>query len=856
MKIFEKNSTSLSVLLLILFVNYPVNAQESKNTLKTDTSTVVKAGGKEYKATKFKRLWLGNHYRDAWTQEINVSYLDLQNTFNGITAYERGGGRQTTSLKFKNSEGYEYVFRSVNKDPSKAIDIYLRESLIADLLQDQTSTQHPYGAIVVSDLLDNTDILHARPVLYVMPNDPALSTFRDEFSDLLGMLEERTISGPDKIVSTKKVFHELLEKHTQTIDERNYAKARMFDILVGDWGKHEDNWKWGQYNIESGKLFKPIPRDRDHVFSRWDGILPWIADREWAKPSGENFDHSIKGLKSLTWQSRHMDRFLANQLTRNDWINAAKRIQEDISAEQIDQALSKLPPKIYDISGSEIASKLKARLQDLPAYANRYYELLSNEVDIVGTEHDEKFEVSYNYGKGVEVVVKSVDGNVIYQRNFYPAETREIRLFGLEGDDEFEIKGTGKNEILMRIVGGDGYDQIEIDHAVVGKKVLIYDKDLSSDFTILKGVNRINSKDSSVYEYNMKRFAYDTYFPVAYLSYNSDNGLGINLGVSFVNHKYNKPEFSSKHSFGFGLTTESNVNFDYTGLYRHALGKWDLELNGIIGFPSRFENFFGLGNNTIKNEALFDSGYYRSRYNTYQFGLAVKQEIIAKHNLSLSTSFEYFDSEIRAISLLASLPADDISGLQNLQVITTGFEYTLDYRDRAALPENGVSFYLKYHHGFLDEPSFGKSYDQFQSTMEYYKSMGSVKPLTLGLKLGGSISSNQIPYFKRVYLGQNDNLNGYVKNRFTGKSNLYINSELRWQITSVRRAFVPFKFGIRGIFDTGRVFDSSDTSDKWHQGYGAGIYFVPISEKFTINMTAAFSEEESGLLLFTFGSYL
>ena len=59
-----------------------------------------------------------------------------------------------------------------------------------------------------------------------------------------------------------------------------------------------------------------MPRDRDHVFSRWDGILPWLADREWAKESGEDFNYEISGLRSLMFQARHLDRFIASDLSK------------------------------------------------------------------------------------------------------------------------------------------------------------------------------------------------------------------------------------------------------------------------------------------------------------------------------------------------------------------------------------------------------------------------------------------------------------------------------------------------------------------------------------------------------------
>ncbi len=189
-------------------------------------------------------------------------------------------------------------------------------------------------------------------------------------------------------------------------------------------------------------------------------------------------------------------------------------------------------------------------------------------------------------------------------------------------------------------------------------------------------------------------------------------------------------------------------------------------------------------------------------------------------------------------------------------MVIAGFDYDMDYRDRVALSENGPRFYLAYNHGFINDVDFENGYDQLNATLEHYITTSTKMPITIGAKVGGSTSTNSVPYYKRNYLGQNDNLHGYVKNRFTGKSNVFLNSELRWQLMAVRKSFVPFKLGVRAIFDIGRVFDPIDINGTWHKGYGAGFYFVPVSEKFTFNMTVAFSEEESGLLLFKIGSFL
>ena len=57
--------------------------------------------------------------------------------------------------------------------------------------------------------------------------------------------------------------------------------------------------------------------------------------------------------------------------------------------------------------------------------------------------------------------------------------------------------------------------------------------------------------------------------------------------------------------------------------------------------------------------------------------------------------------------------------------------------------------------------------------------------------------------------------------------------------------------GLRGFYDTGRIFQSGEESKTWHSGYGFGIYIVPLEPTYTFHITAAFSDEES--LLITFG---
>ena len=96
------------------------------------------------------------------------------------------------------------------------------------------------------------------------------------------------------------------------------------------------------------------------------------------------------------YQARHLDRFLAADLSKHDWLDAAKFVQNKITDDVIEAAVKNMPTEIYEISGKEIADKIKARIKDLEKYAVDYYEMISSEVDIVGSNKNEYFDVIRN----------------------------------------------------------------------------------------------------------------------------------------------------------------------------------------------------------------------------------------------------------------------------------------------------------------------------------------------------------------------------------------------------------------------------------------------------------------------------
>ncbi len=78
-----------------------------------------------------------------------------------------------------------------------------------------------------------------------------------------------------------------------------------------------------------------------------------------------------------------------------------------------------------------------------------------------------------------------------------------------------------------------------------------------------------------------------------------------------------------------------------------------------------------------------------------------------------------------------------------------------------------------------------------------------------------------------LQLGGVHNLRGYHSLRFAGKSMLYHNVDLRIKLFDFSSYIFPGTMGVIGFNDVGRVWMPGEKSNKWHDGFGGGLYLVP-----------------------------
>ena len=124
------------------------------------------------------------------------------------------------------------------------------------LLLDVFTGSHPYAPFTIATLANAADILHTNPELYYVPKQRALGRFNDEFGDALYMIEERAADGhgdkasfgfSDELISTHDLLKNLRKNEKHQVDESTYVRARLFDMLIGDWDRHQDQWRWAVF---------------------------------------------------------------------------------------------------------------------------------------------------------------------------------------------------------------------------------------------------------------------------------------------------------------------------------------------------------------------------------------------------------------------------------------------------------------------------------------------------------------------------------------------------------------------------------------------------------------------------------
>ena len=423
--------------------------------------------GEEFDRGGKWRYWFGEGYRKAWTTPVELPVLDLSTEAGGLTPLRQVGGFQTEGLAMKGADGRGYTFRKLEKHPERVLPKEWQNSELRAIAVDQTAAAHPAATAIVGSLAQSVGILFYGSRLAVMPDDPALGEFRKTFGGTVGTFDEYLgpgYKGITEVVSSIELWQKWREGGPENrVDSRAFLKARLFDLVVGNWDRHQGQWRWAR--VAGKPLWEPLPEDADQAFTRYEGramgAVRSVVPR-FMRYSGEY----PKRMEGLTTNNYDVTRWLLADVEWPVFEEVARELAAQMTDAAIDEAMHQMPPEWYAIDGAQMTKDLRQRRDGIVAYARKFYLHLADRVDVRATDHADLADVSHFDDGSLQVTLSPLGANgaagaPYYTRRFSPKETQEIRLYLLGGNDRVVASGPRRGGIHVRVLGGAGSDTVD-----------------------------------------------------------------------------------------------------------------------------------------------------------------------------------------------------------------------------------------------------------------------------------------------------------------------------------------------------------------------------------------------------------
>jgi hypothetical protein len=886
-----------------------VDADRLPETLGETVTVPLDAGfsfSPRFSNSALTRSLFGERYRDLWKTPVEVPVVDVGTEAGGLTPVKRSGGNQTVGLRLRGGDGHLYDFRLLEKGGTGQLPAELRDGLAADVVYELRAAAVPYGAIVTAELAEAVGVPTPKPKLVYIPDDPRLGRYRDQFGDRLATLEIRPdddvsdvpgFEGFTDVISDESLREELREDQDHYVDQEAFLRARLLDMLVADWDRHAGQWRWGAFEpgdldpaltgeaATQGKVYLPVPRDHDWAFYGIGGLLQpplFLFDKRL-----QGIDETYNSLIGLTQNGFFQDRRFLNRLSLDDWRVAAQSLQEDLTDAEIAAAVSVLPPSIEAQIGEEWTETLQARRDGLADLAERYYGILAETVDVIGSDERELFEVRRQPGGALDVTVRSYKGGepgrVLWARTFSPDETGEVRLYGLAGRDRFEVTGEGDDAIYVRIVAGAGADVLD---APAGD-VTVYDTPGGLEIVDHGGDiedRRSDDPDVNLYDPTEQVLGDRQYVPV--VGYQPTDGFLLGLGVRFQVPGFRYRPYAATHTVSANVaTTTGGVAASYVGRMRGALGRFDLAVDALASTPRYARNFYGLGNGSpdvpgdlarvdlARAQARFGLGTVVGQGARFVFGPTVRYADAGEPDpLPLVPPSPPSDDPAPAVD-----PARALAAVQpdQFEAQTHGGAFARLELSTANRPVNPISGVRLGVEGAVQAGLVGtaETYGRVGGEAAAYLPLGVSPQVTLALRGGAETLVGDYPFFDAAVLGGAGSLRGYRRERFAGRTAASASAELRTKLFDLDTYLLPLDVGVLGFADAGRVWADvpdcldvlsadvcdnpavaidladPDAGDGLQLGYGGGLW-IGLLDRAVLNLSVGASDEAT---LVTFG---
>ncbi len=828
---------------------------------------------KGQKSGFYEFLW-GKRFRDDYSTPVLAPVVYLDTLLGGLTPIRMGGGKQSKTLHLRAANGKRYVVRAMKKQAAQYIqeglfqDQYVKgqfdSTFTEDLVNDAFTGSYPYAPFIIGTLCDPINLPHLNPQLYYVPKQKALGKYNEIIGDELCMIEEHPSKGHDefasgdftgKILSTQDMMTEIHKKESEMVDEQAYIKARLFDMLIGDWDRHQDQWRWLEFKENGQKVYRPLPRDRDQPFSRWsDGFM--ISTTVLFMPGTRllrSYSEDVKDVKSFNNNPFSIDKAFMTNSDKSVWDEQVKFIQTQITDDLIDEAFSHVPKEMNQETIAEIKATLKLRRSNLQHIADRYYALLNKYAVITASNKDDYIKIeNKENGEVVVRILRKKDHtlkNEYYHRTYSPKETKEIWIYALDDEDTFEVVGKS-SKIKIRLIGGQNKDTYLVEN---GRNIVIYDyRTKENDFSQAHKAHLKLQDTYDVNVYDYKKPKNNTHAVVPIVGGNPDDGMKLGVSSTYTVYGFERNPFTAKHHIeGAFYFATNGFDLKYKGEFAHVFGRNNVLVESVFTSPNFSVNFFGYGNETVNDQGELGMNYNRVKLEAFRVKPSLVWKTFGGSNLSAGLTYDDVkpaNTEGRYVSETDDLP-EYIFDENRFAGGFTKFEY--ENYDNVAYPTIGMATSIEFGYK-LNLKQSEKDFTYLIPQIGFVHKINPSGSLVLATKFKGYLNFNSnFEFYQAATIGGSDGLRGYRNQRFSGQKSYYQTTDVRYSFNKMRTGVLPVRIGFYGAFDYGRVWLNYEESDLWHYTYGGG-FFINGAELIAVNL-GFYNSLDGGRIVFKLG---
>lgn len=785
----------------------------------------IYADDQQRKSKIYNWLW-GEHYRELYAIPVTVPVMTL-NTFTGGLDLLRQAPN-FHGLLFVNKQNQYLLLRPLGGATSFLESDFFQEmynkkdfkdTYIDEFIKDSYTMINPYTFLVADHLAKASGLISIDSKIYFIPKNSTRDTVADGsgIQDKLVNVIDIPNLDESNVHTTAEVLERLQLNKENKVDPDAYIRERLLDMLVGDWNKIPQNWSWWSRGKGDTVVYEPIVIDRNHAFTKVDGMMFKQMLNVLALGFIINYDSLLSGknIKKLNTLGFPLDMAVTSQSDLSRWVEQARFLKQTLTDSVIDRSFRLLPPDIQSTETNLIRDKLKCRRDSLESIARQYYKQLQRTPVLTGTDQNDRIVVR-RYGRdSLQICIYNPQNQRVFDRRYAQKETKEIWLYALEGNDTFEVEGKAKKEIPVYLISGKGANTYDI---ACGKNIRIYGYKAEKDqLDSLSHVKKILSDDETLHAYDYEKIKHHTTSFTPWGIYDSDKGITLGAFFTYTQYGFKRAPFTYRHRIGYNYLQ----GFMYQGIFPSYDGRRSLHLDAFIGSPWNFTNFFGFGNAT---RGYKDEKRKYNRVTIHQYGLMPSYHFSLKHDqqLTVYTGLNLYKvkrSDGRFIS--QAYPAGNRIFKMNY-FLDVGATYEIDKTIGKLLPSVAGSLSGGWVMNLKDA---GRNFPYTEASLSW--DMQFSKRFTwASLMKARALYSNKYEFYQAA----NIELRGFRENRFIGKQSFYQYSDFRLDMGRFENPIIPLQYGVFAGFDYGRVWYPDEKSKRWHTSYGGGFWLTLLNK--------------------------